>query len=210
MILNEIYQFILSNMTPIEIWATIFGVISVYLTVKENIWCWPTGLVMVILYIVIFRDAKLYSDMILQIIYVFMQIYGWYYWVYGDKKKDKLPVTTLKLKTFAVWAVSIVIGTAVWGYIMATYTDASFPYADGFITVASLVAQWFLSKKYLQSWWLWIIVDVIAIGVYGMKALYLTSGLYVIFLVLATSGLIQWRKTHKNQSVHQPAPVEVA
>jgi nicotinamide mononucleotide transporter len=210
MILNEIYQFILSNMTPIEIWATIFGVISVYLTVKENIWCWPTGLVMVILYIVIFRDAKLYSDMILQIIYVFMQIYGWYYWVYGDKKKDKLPVTTLKLKTFAVWAVSIVIGTAVWGYIMATYTDASFPYADGFITVASLVAQWFLSKKYLQSWWLWIIVDVIAIGVYGMKALYLTSGLYVIFLVLATSGLMQWRKTHKNQSVHQPAPVEVA
>ena len=210
MILNEIYQFILSNMSPIEIWATIFGVISVYLTVKENIWCWPTGLVMVILYIIIFRDAKLYSDMILQIIYVFMQIYGWYYWVYGDKKKDKLPVSALKNKTFATWAVGIIIGTAIWGYIMATYTDASFPYADGCITVASLVAQWFLSKKYLQSWWLWIIVDVIAIGVYGMKALYLTSGLYVIFLVLATSGLIQWRKNHKNQSVHQPAPVEVA
>lgn len=208
MILSDIYQFIASNMTPIEIWATIFGVISVYLTVKENIWCWPTGLVMVTLYIFIFHDAKLYSDMILQIIYVFMQIYGWYYWVYGDKSKDKLPVTVLKPKVFIIWAISIVIGTAIWGYVMATYTDASFPFADGFITVASLVAQWFLSKKYLQSWWLWIVVDVIAIGVYGMKALYLTSGLYILFLGLAISGLIQWRKSHKNQVAHQPAPVE--
>lgn len=197
-------------MSTIEIFATIFGLASVYFTVKENIWCWPTGLIMVILYIFIFFDARLYSDMGLQIIYVFLQIYGWYNWVYGGEKKDNLSVIRLKQKQIIMWLAVIILGTAGLGYVMNTYTNASFPYPDSFITVTSLVAQWFLAKKILESWVLWIIVDVIAIAVYMLKDLRLTSGLYVIFLILAITGLRQWHKSHKAQKAHQPTPPQAA
>lgn len=186
-------------MSTIEIIAAIFGLASVYFTVKENIWCWPTGLIMVALYIFIFYEAKLYSDAILQVIYIFMQIYGWYHWVYGGKNKNELPVIRLSKKATSLWLIVAVFGTAVWGYTMATYTDASFPYADSFIVVLSLIAQWFLATKNIESWVLWITVDVVALYVYFAKDLYYTTALYAIFLVLATKGLLEWRASFRKQ-----------
>ncbi|AWV91364.1 nicotinamide riboside transporter PnuC [Bradymonas sediminis] len=187
-------------MSPIEIAATITGLASVWFSTRQNIWCWPTGLVMVTLYIFIFYDAKLYSDMGLQIVYIFMQIYGWYYWLNGGRDKDdggKAKVTRLSTAQFgAAWAVGAV-GVAGLGFAMSTYTDASLPYWDAATTVLSLIAQWFLGKKILESWVFWIVVDVIAIGVYLTKGLYLTSGLYLVFLGLAIAGLLEWMKTHR-------------
>jgi len=192
-------------MTIIEIFATIFGLTSVYLTVKQKIWCWPTGLVMVILYIVIFANARLYSDMGLQVIYVFLQIYGWYHWKFGGKKKDDLPVTRLRASRIFIWLSVGVVGTVGLGYVMSTYTNASFPFGDAFTTVVSLIAQWFLAKKILESWIAWIIVDVVAIGIYLLKGLYLTGGLYMVFLVLATMGLIKWYKSIKTRKLEEVA-----
>jgi nicotinamide mononucleotide transporter len=189
-------------MSITEIFAVIFGVISVYLTVKENIWCWPTGIIMVILYIFVFYDVKLYSDVILQVIYIFMQAYGWYHWVYGDKNKKALPVTRVKNLPMVLYAIVIFAGAAGWGYLMHTYTDAAFPYIDSLVVTASLVAQWFLAKKYLESWVIWILVDVVAVTIYALKALYLTSGLYVVFLVLAIMGLLEWYKSYKKTGNH--------
>lgn len=180
----------------IEIAATIFGLISVYLTVKQKIWCWPTGLVMVILYIIIFANARLYSDMGLQVFYVFMQIYGWYNWLYGGKKKDDLPVSRLTKPKMVLWFVMIIAGTFGLGFVMDNYTNADFAYYDSFTTVLSVIAQWFLTKKIFESWVLWITVDVVAIGIYMLKSLYFTAGLYTVFLVLATMGLIQWYKAY--------------
>lgn len=189
-------------MSITEVFAVIFGIISVYLTVKENIWCWPTGIIMVILYVFVFYDAKLYSDVILQIIYVFMQAYGWYHWVYGGKnKKDQLAVTRIKSLYMVLYTVVIFAGAAAWGYFMSTYTDAAFPYVDSLLVVASLVAQWFLAKKYLESWVIWIAVDMVAVTIYALKGLYLTSGLYVVFLGLAIMGLLQWYKSYKKTGV---------
>jgi nicotinamide mononucleotide transporter len=183
-------------MSAIEIFATLFGLISVYLTVRQNIWCWPTGLVMVVLYIFIFFNVRLYSDMGLQIFYVFMQFYGWYNWKFGNKNKgDDLPVTRLTGKSIAVWIAAIAIANFALGYAMSYYTNASFPYLDAFATVTSLAAQWFLTVKVLESWVLWITVDVISIGIYALKGLYLTSGLYAVFLALAILGLLKWYKS---------------
>lgn len=194
-------------MSPIEIAATIFGLVSVYLTVKENIWCWPTGIIMVILYVFVFYDAKLYSDVMLQVIYVFMQAYGWYFWVYGGKKEEKVHVIILKLYERISWFIVAILGAAAWGYVMHRYTDASLPYTDSLIVVMSLIAQWFLAKKVLESWVLWIAVDVLALYVYSVKGLYLTTGLYAVFLLLAIKGLIEWRKSFKAQA---PVPGHVA
>ncbi len=190
-------------MTWIEAVAVIFGVICVWLTIRQNIWCWPTGLVQVALYIVIFYQVKLYSDLILHVIYVFLQIYGWYHWHQGGKDCKALPVSMLGLRARVIWPAVAVFGTLGWGFLMATFTDAAVPYGDAFTTVASLIAQWLMARKKLESWLFWISVDVVAIGIYWHKSLHLTSGLYAVFLVLATLGWFAWRKSLREQNEEQ-------
>lgn len=189
-------------MSPIEIAATIFGLISVYLTVKEHIWCWPTGIIMVALYAYVFYNAKLYPDTGLQIFYFFIQFYGWYNWKYGGNKKDQLHITTLTRKQIISWSIIGIICTISMGYYMNTYTDAHSAYADSFITVVSVIGQWFLTKKYLENWHLWIAVDVVAVVTYSINKLYLTGGLYLVFLGLAIAGLVEWQKSLKKQAKH--------
>ncbi|MBB6050034.1 nicotinamide riboside transporter PnuC [Armatimonas rosea] len=181
-------------MSPLEIVATVFGLLSVALTVRQNIWCWPTGLVQVVLYIFIFYQAKLYSDSILQVLYVVFQFYGWWHWLHGGRERTSAPVTRLRPQALSGWIVVGIIGSLLWGSVMARFTDAALPYPDAFVVVLSLVAQWLLTRKVLESWHFWIAVDVLAIGVYALKRLYLTSGLYAVFLVLAVLGLLAWKK----------------
>lgn len=182
-------------MTLIETIAVIFGLMCVILTIRQNIWCWPTGLVQVALYIVIFYQVKLYSDLILHVIYVVLQIYGWHHWLHGGRNRNALPVSTLGPQSRLAWPAVAVSGTLLWGYLMATYTDAAVPYGDAFTTVASLIAQWLMARKKVESWLFWILVDVIAIGIYWYKSLHLTAGLYAVFLILATLGWFEWRKS---------------
>jgi len=179
-------------MSYLEAIAVIFGIICVWLSVRGNIWCWAAGLVQVTLYVFIFYQTKLYSDMILHIIYIFVQFAGWYTWMYGGEDRSKLLVSVLQKSLFQ-WFVVTISGTVIWGYLMAQYTDAALPYFDAFTTVASLVAQWLMVKKKVESWYFWIAVDIVAIGVYWVKALYLTTGLYAIFLILSIIGLMEWR-----------------
>ncbi len=182
-------------MDPIETTAVVFGFLCVVFTVRQNIWCWPMGLMQAFLYIFVFYRVKLYSDMILHAIYVYLQIYGWHNWLRGGKNRSELPVSDLPGKALAACVILCAGATFSTGYAMATLTDASVPYLDSFTTLASLIAQWLMAKKKVESWYFWISVDVVAIGVYYYKALYFTSGLYATFLVLAVSGLIAWQRS---------------
>ena len=181
----------------IEATATIFGLLCVWLYIRQNIWCWPTGLIQVLLYSIIFYQVKLYSDLILHVIYVAMQIYGWYYWLHGGKDRTLLSMSKLSPGQGSLWVGVIVFGTFAWGYGMASLTDASVPYGDAFTTVTSLVAQWLIARKKLESWLFWIAVDVVAIGIYFYKSLYMTTGLYTVFLVLAVIGYLTWRQSFR-------------
>lgn len=182
------------TLDPIEITATIFGLICVILTIKENIWCWPTGLVQVSLYIFVFFQARLYSDMGLHAVYVVMQFYGWYNWLHGGVDRTRLNIVRLRAREIAGWTVVAVAGTLSLGWIMNTYTNADLAYLDAGQTVLSLIAQWLMAKKVLESWLIWITVDVLSIGMYAVKHLYPTMGLYAVFLILAITGFWQWRK----------------
>jgi nicotinamide mononucleotide transporter len=178
-----------------EIIGATLGLISVWLTVRQNIWCWPTGLVMVALYAVVFFQAKLYADAGLQFVYIGLQIYGWYEWLYGGKDRGQLDVARITLRLGLVLGVVAVVATALMGYGLATRTDAALPYWDSTATVLSLVAQWMLARKLIESWFVWIAVDLLSIGIYMAKGLYPTTVLYAAFLVLAALGWIEWRKT---------------
>jgi hypothetical protein len=105
-------------MNWIEITATVFGALCVWLTVRQNILCWPTGLVQVLLYIIVFYQVRLYSDMLLHVIYVFLQLYGWYAWLYGGTERSRMPVSLLPQKTFLTWITVALVGTITLGFVM--------------------------------------------------------------------------------------------
>lgn len=184
-------------MSPLEILGTVLGVIGVWLMIRQNVWGWPIGLVQVALYAWIFYDAKLYSDAILQVFFFAIQAYGWWHWWRGPSVVDglSLPVTRLSLRAIAGWIVAGALLTAAHGWAMARYTDAALPWWDAFILIFSLIAQWLQARKHLENWAGWMIVNVVAVGVYWVKDLKLTSGLYVLFFGMAVFGHLAWRKS---------------
>ena len=182
-------------MKALEIIAAAFGVVSVFLSVRQNIWSWPTAIVNVGLYIMIFYDSKLYADTGLQVVYVVLNAYGWYHWLYGGKNRTELPVSRTSPRVAAVLVGLVVAGTAVVGTLLARTTDAALPYMDAFTTSTSLAAQWMMTRKLLENWPVWVGVDVIYIGMYIYKSLYVTAALYLVFLILSAMGYFQWKKS---------------
>ncbi|MEN9403809.1 MAG: Nicotinamide riboside transporter PnuC [Verrucomicrobiota bacterium] len=184
-------------MSAAEIIGTVLGVIGVALMIRQNIWGWPVGLVQVAVYAWVFYDAKLYSDTILQVCFFLIQAYGWYFWLRNKHTAahSDLPVTRLSGPALVGWVVLGLALSAGWGAWMHHATDAALPYWDAFILVFSLIAQWLQARKKLENWPGWLIVNTVAIGVYWAKDLRLTSGLYLIFWLMALWGWREWRRT---------------
>jgi nicotinamide mononucleotide transporter len=177
---------------PYEIVGTAFGLLSVWLTIRKSIWCWPTGLINVVCFFVLFYQVKLYAELITYAVFFVLGIYGWWKWSGADEPHAELAVTRMPHRVSAAVIVVAVVWTPLQGYVFNRYTDAALPYWDSAITVLSLLAQWMMARKHLENWLLWIAVDLLGIGVYQAKGLYATAGLYVVFLVLATCGLVAW------------------
>lgn len=187
----------------VELFGTIFSVICVYLAVKHNIWTWFWGALGVLCFGYLFYEFKLYSDAGLQLLFFLpMQAMGWYWWTKESAKAGtKSVVKSLDPVLFAIVGAFILGATFVNGWFMANLTDASFPYIDALTTWMSVAAQLLMIAKYRESWVLWVGMDVIAIGVYFAKGLLVTSGLYVVFLVLATMGGIKWYRDYVKQEM---------
>ncbi len=179
----------------LELVAVLFGIVSVFLSVRENIWSWPTALVNVALYFALFFRSGLYSDMGLQVVYFALSVYGWYEWLYGGAGRTTLRVTRVPAR---VWAICAVIGVAVWatlGKLTSHLPGVALPYVDAATTTVSLIAQWMMTRKLLENWTLWIIVDVVYVGMFIFKGLYLTAGNYAVYLVLAIMGHVAWKRS---------------
>jgi nicotinamide mononucleotide transporter len=180
-------------MSGLELFAAALGVIAVWLTVKQNPWCWPVGLVMVLLYSWIFFEVKLYSDMLLQVIYAALQLYGWWQWTRGGEAHYGRQVSQLDTRPMLFGLAMGAAGSLLLGAAMAHWTDAAQPWLDAALTGFSLVAQLWMARKYLQCWPLWIALDVIFVGLFVYKGMYLTAALYGIFMLLAVQGWREWR-----------------
>jgi len=184
-------------MSPWEIVGTVLGVIGVTLMIRQNIWGWPVGLVQVAVYGWVFFGAKLYSDAILQGFFFVIQAYGWWHWLRGrhTAARSELPITRLTRAAIGGWIVLGAATTAAWGTFMHRTTDAALPYWDAFILVFSLIAQWLQARKIQENWAGWLIVNTVAIGVYWVKDLHLTAGLYVVFWGMALWGWRAWQRS---------------
>ena len=177
--------------------AVLFGIISVYLSVRQNIWSWPTAIVNVLLYFLVFRQAKLYADTGLQLVYFALSVYGWYEWLYGGTNRTVLKVSRATPRMSLVLAAVVMVSVAVLGTLFARATDAALPYLDSTTASTSLAAQWMMTRKVLENWAVWIAVDVVYVGMFIYKSLYLTAGLYAVFLVLAAMGWAQWKRSYE-------------
>lgn len=185
----------------IEVLGAVTGLIYLYLEIRQNIWLWPLGIVTSALYIYIFFVSKFYADMGLQVYYLIISIYGWWYWLHGGKMdaKDSLPVARIDIKTTIIL---IPITIAIFGLIaliLVKYTDSPVPYGDAFTTALSITATWMLARKIIDMWWLWMIVNAVSLGLYIYKGLYPTSVLFLFYFSMSIVGFIEWKKAMTKQ-----------
>lgn len=180
-------------MSPLEIIAVIVNIAGVWLTARRIRWCWPVNIVAVLLYAWIFYEVKLYSDMLLQGVFVFMQGYGWWQWSRGGQFAGKVRVQSLPSSTARLSLAAGLAGGLLLGALMHHFTDAAVPWLDAQLASFSLVASFWAARRYLESWVLWIVLDVVYVGLFCYKELYLTAALYAGFIVLAGYGLLAWR-----------------
>lgn len=192
-------------------WAEVLGfgtgLVTVWLVVRQHIANWPIGILNVLLLMLVFWTAGLYADAGLQIVYVVLGFYGWWSWRFGGVDRTRLGVHRT---TAAEWVGLAVAGVVLTGGLysfLTTFTSSTVPLADAATTALSLLATYGQSRKLVESWWLWIAADLIYIPLYGYKDLWLTSILYVAFLILCVFGLRAWRAAYR---ADRAAPVAAA
>lgn len=196
------------QMSYVEFFGTLFTIWCVWLTAKAKVLSWPVGIIGTLLYIFLFYQISLYSDLFEQIYFLVTGFIGWWFWVRPRAKEhsdsaDQLKVGANTVKTNLAYLSIVVAGTFLFAYV-ATHLDnwfpayfeepASFPFLDAFTTAMSFVAQWLLTRKKLESWILWILVDIIGIWLYWVKGVKFISLEYVLFLGIAIKGLVDWKK----------------
>jgi len=206
---NTFFTLLGYPMSYLEFFGTLLNIISVYLVAKNKIWTWPIGNIAVVLFAILFFQIQLYSDFFEQIYFFITGFYGWWVWAKRGKDTEKeMPVSHNSKRNNLIYAGIIGIGTILMGYsisqihlwLPSIFTlAASFPYLDAFTTVMSFAATILMAHKKIECWYLWISVDIIGIGLYFTKGVVFVSILYVIFLVLASNGLIQWRRIYRKQ-----------
>ncbi len=183
-----------------ELLGFITGVLNVYLVTRENIWSWPLGVANAVFYMVVFSRAGLYSDTGLQLFYFVLSLYGWWHWLRGAPQESTLLVTRTSARLATILAaVALLLWLAVFS-ITSRIPGSKLPLLDAALAVGSLIAQWMMTRKLLENWTLWIVLDVAYVGVFLVRGLRLTALLYAVFLLLAIFGHFEWKRSFNRTS----------
>ena len=189
------------DMSYLEFFGTVLNLLSVWLVVKRHVLTWPIGIAGSVLFAVLFFDIRLYSDLVAQIYFVVTGFYGWLIWQRPPRSGESTAIKWLSWRAIAVTSGIAVVGTSAMGVFMAHVDDilpaifsspAAYPYIDALQTILSFIAQILMAHRKIENWILWIIVDVVSIGLYLATGVAFVAFLYAVFLVLAVRGLIEW------------------
>ncbi|UWZ85085.1 nicotinamide riboside transporter PnuC [Occallatibacter riparius] len=183
----------------IELAGWITTGLGIWLTTRRTLWCWPVILAADVLYLVVFYQAKLLSDALLQVFFVVFTVYGWWNWWRGVRQEGTVRVAPLPWLNSAIAIAAGIAGTFVLAAIAKRF-NAALPYLDASLASFSLVASWWQARKHIANWWLWIVVDVLYIGEYIYKDLWPTAVLYAGLVGLAILGLIEWRRAPQEET----------
>lgn len=187
--------------TALEWVAVLTGFACVWLAARESLLNFPVAIVSCLLYVVIYHRTGLYSDRNLQGVFIALNVYGGYEWLYGGRNQTPLAVTRTSLLEWVLSAVFVLAYTLGYGYYLRHHSDSNFPHLDSFTTAVSIAAQFLMMRKRLENWWLWILVDIIYVPILWFKHLYPTSVLYALYLGLATYGYWEWARDMRKQQL---------
>lgn len=191
--MNDTLAFFGLSTTPLELISFALAATTVLLNIRQNHWAWLFSIASSSTYAVVFFDARLYGDSGLQLVFIAASIWGWWQWLHGTAD-TKLVVTRL---SYAGWAWALAGWAAAFlalAMFLKTYTNTDVPHIDGFLTAGSLVGQLLLARKKVENWYVWVLVDVLYVGLYIFKDLHVTAVLYAVFVVLAWRGLRAWSR----------------
>ena len=187
----------------LEAAGLIFGLICVWLLIKQNILTWPAGITYILISFVIFWQQRLYGDLLLHVFFLVLNIYGWYYWIKGKRQdSEDVPVSKMSIRSFALVLALSAVGIVVFGLFLESLPklieglpEASLPYWDSSTSVLSVAAMWLTARKKIENWYLWFVVDVLATGIYFYKGIEFYAILYLVYIVFAVMGYLSWKKS---------------
>jgi nicotinamide mononucleotide transporter len=192
-ILHNLYENVLQS-TWLEGIAVFFGLLSVWFAKKENILVYPTGIISVLIYIYICLGVKLYADMGINAFYFIMSVYGWYKWSRKDENRKVRPISYAGRMEWIIAISGTILLFFIISYFLTNYTDSNVPRWDAITTAIFIIGMWLMAWKKIENWIFWIVGDLISIPLYAYKGLVLTSFQFTVFLILAISGYLEWRR----------------
>lgn len=187
-------------MNVTEVIAVGFALAYLLLAMQQNRLCWLAAIVSALLYLLIFAQVQLYMESGLQVVYVVMAVIGWLFWG-KNNSEETLPVTTRPLRFHLTVILGIALGAVVTGSLLATYTDAARPFVDASTTVAAIVCTWMVTRKILENWLYWIVINTVSVWLFMDRGLDLTSGLFALYVLLSIAGYFSWRRTLTTQII---------
>jgi len=184
--------------SALEIAANVTVAASILLAGRNSVHTWWTGIIGCSLFALVFYEARLYADVVLQGVFVVTSVIGWWQWLRGDHG-HALPITNVRLPTLAWILPAAVLASTGYGLLLHTWTDAYAPLLDSAVLVLSVVAQLLMMRRKLHSWWFWLMVNSVAVPLYASRGLHLTALLYVVFWINAVVSLRHWRRLMREQ-----------
>src|ERR1700678_1538598 len=180
----------------VEVAGFLTTLVGIWLTTRRLLICWPVVLAADVLYLVVFYRARLFSDALLQVFFVAFTLYGWWHWWRGVREAGEVRVVPLSARGCVAGLAAGAVGAVLLGWLMVR-VGAALPHLDAALTSYSLVASWWQARKHTANWWLWIAVNLVYIGEYLYKDLRPTAALYLLLVILAVMGLVDWRRAPK-------------
>jgi len=176
-----------------EIIAVVLAITYLVLAIRQNIWCWAAAAISTLIYLFIMFEAKLYMESALQLFYLAMAAYGWHQWRRVGGQGEVLQVSTWPVRYHLFAVATVLILVFVSGHFLTEYTQAALPHLDSLTTWGAIVATYMVARKILENWIYWFIIDAVSVGLYINRGLFLTSLLFVAYLVMIVIGYRNWR-----------------
>ncbi len=190
----------METLFSLEVVGALIGVLYLVLEYRANVWLWPVGVVMPLIYIYIYYEAGIYADMGINVYFLAAAIYGWIVWYRAQSRSEKGAdgrqgsdsIVRTSVKEWIYSALTFVAAFAALAYVLINFTESTVPYCDSFTTALSIVGMWMLAHKRLEHWIVWVVVDIVSTAMYIEKSLYPTAALYALYTVIAVAGYFKW------------------
>lgn len=205
--MNDLVQLVAQQFNALslpELVAVVLAIAYLLLAIRQNIWCWPCAAMSTAIYVLLFFQARLYMEALLNVFYFGMAVYGWWVWR-GGVQHQQPPVTVWPFRWHVAAISAIVVASLGTGRLLTIFTDAAYPYVDSMTTFAAIWATFLVARKVLENWWYWLLIDAVSVVIYWNRGLELTSILFAVYVVMIPFGLLAWNRSRAEAGNLAPA-----